>query len=86
MPKRPKSGPPYTDIPDEVYVVVSHPWGMNPLPRERGQNDFDRVASWAQLVLKQGGLGGGHAATIECIYSMGTVCAIVYLSTRVAFA
>lgn len=77
MPKRPKNGPPYNDIPKEVYVVVVYPWGMHRNPRLRCQDDFDRVASWAQLVLQQGGLGGGRIATIECIYGMGTVSAIV---------
>ncbi|KAG6382193.1 hypothetical protein JVT61DRAFT_844 [Boletus reticuloceps] len=72
MPKRSKTGPPYTDIPKEVYVVATHPWGMNRNPRERGQHDFDRIASWAQFSLQQAGLCGGHVPTIEYIYSMGT--------------
>lgn len=80
MPKRPKSGPPYTDIPKEVYVVVTNPWGMHTSPRLRKQGDFDRVASWAQLVLKQAGLGGGRVAMIECIYNMGTVSVPVLVS------
>ncbi|KAF8550370.1 hypothetical protein OG21DRAFT_421776 [Imleria badia] len=37
MPKRPKSGPPYTDIPAEVYVVVTNPWGMSSDPHLRGK-------------------------------------------------
>lgn len=73
MPKKPKSGPPYTNIPDEVYVVVTNPWGMHSNPRLRGSGDFNRIASWAQFALKQAGLGGGRIPTIECIYGMGTV-------------
>lgn len=73
MPKRPKGGPPYTDVPDEVYVVVTDPWGMNTNPRERIPRDFNRVASWARFALQQAGLDGGHIPTVECIYSMGTV-------------
>ncbi|KAG8220564.1 hypothetical protein J3R82DRAFT_3297 [Butyriboletus roseoflavus] len=72
MPKKPKAGPPYTDIPEEIYVVVTNPWGMNANPRSRNPGDFNRIASWAQLILQQAGLGGGRVATIECIYSMGT--------------
>ena len=73
MPKKPKSGPPYTDIPNEVYVVVTNPWGMNSSPRLRGPSDFNRIASWAQFALQQAGLAGGRIPTVECIYGMGTV-------------
>ncbi|KAN0081717.1 hypothetical protein V8E55_009341 [Tylopilus felleus] len=77
MPKRPKGGPPYTDVPDEVYVVVTDPWGMNTNPRERIPRDFNRVASWARFALQQAGLDGGHIPTVECIYSMGTRSEII---------
>ncbi|KAG9308588.1 hypothetical protein JVU11DRAFT_11692 [Chiua virens] len=71
-PKRGKIGPPYTDIPDSVYVVVLNPWSMNRDPRQRKQDDFDRIAAWARFVLQQAGLGGGRLATIDCIYSTFT--------------
>ena len=79
MPKRSKAGPPYTDVPDEVYVVVTNPWGMTSDPRLRGEGDFNRIASWAQFALHKSGLGGGHIPTVECIYGMGTVSVVVDL-------
>jgi len=73
MPKRSKPGPPYTDIPKEIYVVVTNPWGMNSNPRSRGPDDFKRIAAWAKFALQQAGLSGGRIPTVECVYGMGTV-------------
>ncbi|KAI9456483.1 hypothetical protein HD554DRAFT_1846877 [Boletus coccyginus] len=72
MPKTSKPGPPYTDIPNEIYVVVTNPWGMSSNPRSRGPDDYKRIAAWAKFALHQAGLSGGRIPTVECIYGMGT--------------
>jgi len=63
-----KTGPPYTGRLAE-YVVVTYPWGMNRVSRSRVAEDFDRLAAWIQCILEEKGV---HA-TVECVYSMGTV-------------
>ncbi|KAG1737856.1 uncharacterized protein EDB91DRAFT_1249531 [Suillus paluster] len=62
-----KSGPPYTGRSAE-YVVVSCPWGMNRVTKNRVAQDFDRLAAWIQYVLQDKGVD----ATVECIFQMGT--------------
>ena len=51
---------------------------MDRNPRQRVQDDFDRIASWAQFVLQQSGRGGRDMPAVECIYGMGTVSAIFW--------
>ncbi|KIJ63508.1 hypothetical protein HYDPIDRAFT_112927 [Hydnomerulius pinastri MD-312] len=71
MPGKPKSGPPYTDTPPGSYIVITNPWGMSHNIRDRSQLDANRVAAWAQLVLKEA-TGSGRVPSVECVYGMGT--------------
>ncbi|KAG2153164.1 hypothetical protein DEU56DRAFT_470765 [Suillus clintonianus] len=62
-----KSGPPYTGRTAE-YVVVTTPWGMNRVPRNRVSQDFNRLAAWVQHILEDKDV---HAK-VQFIFGMGT--------------
>ena len=63
MPKA--KGPPYLNKPDEKYVVIVNPWGMN----KRDQFNVDCLGAWLRAVFGF----DPEKMQVECVYMMGTV-------------